>query len=243
MKSAGTWREKASGARIFLCDNADTAVIHGCDHAATALILNLQVARAILKVQEGKEDGKIFIGDYINKSPKERVYQLLDCYKDFWKYRENYKNTVVDLMMAMREYSNRPGDDDLGIRVQTMGGTSNITASRAIERIELERCFLRKKVDKAMFPDPYERELISTAVCEWDVMTKEFNILNGFMDLMKASDRSIFIPYINREKRVADIADELCLQWESANKKVYRIRKALLKEVLPCFKEYKIAGA
>ena len=74
------------------------------------------------------ETKHIFIGDYIKKSPKERIYQLLDNYKDFGRYRETYKNNVVDLMVAMREYNLRPSDEDLGVRIQTTGGTANITA-------------------------------------------------------------------------------------------------------------------
>ncbi len=180
----------------------------------------------------------IFIGDYIKKSPKERIYQLLDNYKDFGRYRETYKNNVVDLMVAMREYNLRPSDEDLGVRIQTTGGTSNITASKALERVSLEQCFEQMKITKEMFPDPYELGLISMAIYEWDLMAKEHKILTGFIGLMKPDERSLFLPYIRREKRVADIAAELCLEWESANKKVYRIRKALLKEVLPWFKEY-----
>ena len=47
------------------------------------------------------ETKHIFIGDYINKSPKERIYHLLDNYKDFGKYRERYKDNVVDLMSGL----------------------------------------------------------------------------------------------------------------------------------------------
>lgn len=186
------------------------------------------------------ETKHIFIGDYINKNPRERIYHLMDNYKDFGKYRESYKDNVVDLMVAMREYNIRPSDEDLGIRVQTSGGTSNITASKALERIALENCFEKMRVPKEMFPDPYELGLISTAVYEWDLMGKEYQILSGFIKLMKPDEKNLFLPYIKREKRVADIAAELCVEWESANKKVYRIRKALLKEVLPWFNEYKI---
>ncbi len=92
------------------------------------------------------ETKHIFIGDYINKNPRERIYHLMDNYKDFGKYRESYKDNVVDLMVAMREYNIRPSDEDLGIRVQTSGGTSNITASKALERIVLENCFVKMRV-------------------------------------------------------------------------------------------------
>ena len=91
-----------------------------------------------------------------------------------------------------------------------------------------------------MFPDPYERTLISTAVYEWDLMKKEFGILSGFIDLMQYDERNIFVPYIQKEKGISDIATELNVEWDSANKKVYRIRKALVEEVLPWFDEYKL---
>ena len=186
------------------------------------------------------ETKHVFIGEYINKSPRERASILLRNYKDFKKYRERYKRNAVSLMAAMREYSLRPSDEDLGIRVQTTGGTSNITASKALERVCLEWCFEDMKVSKEMFPDPYELSLISTAVYEWDLMKKEYGILVRFIDIMKPQDRKIYLPYIRREKSVADLTHELCLEWESVRKRLYRIRKKLLKEVLPWFDEYNI---
>ena len=160
----------------------------------------------------------IFIGDYIKKSPKERIYQLLDNYMDFSRYRETYKNNVVDLMVAMREYNLRPSDEDLGVRIQTTGGTSNITASKALERVSLEQCFEQMKVTKEMFPDPYELGLISTAIYEWDLMAKEHKILAGFIGLMKPDVRSLFLPYIRREKAYSFSIDfcESILQLSSA---------------------------
>ena len=183
-----------------------------------------------------------FIGSYLDKSPKERIYHLLDHYRDFDQYRDNYKDTVINLMVAMSEYNNRSKREDLGIRVQTSKGTSDITAAKAIERVALEECFEQMRVTKELFPDPDELGLISTAVYEWDLMGKEFDILAGFINLMRPDERNLFLPYIRREKRVAEIADELRLEWESANKRVYRIRKALLENVLPWFNEYKITA-
>ncbi len=183
-----------------------------------------------------------FIGSYLDKSPKERIYHLLDHYRDFDQYRDNYKDTVINLMVAMSEYNNRSKREDLGIRVQTSKGTSDITAAKAIERVALEECFEQMRVTKELFPNPDELGLISTAVYEWDLMGKEFDILAGFINLMRPDERNLFLPYIRREKRVAEIADELRLEWESANKRVYRIRKALLENVLPWFNEYKITA-
>ena len=183
----------------------------------------------------------LFIGEYIDKSPKDRIYQLLDNYRSFTRYLDSYKENVVNLMLAMREYYISPSEEELGVRVQTTRGTSDITASKAIDRVELEECFEKMRVTKELFPDPEELRLISTAVFEWNLMGKEYRILSGFIDMMQPDDRSIFVPYIKREKRVSEIAADQNVEWDSANKKVYRIRKALIEEVMPWFNEYKVS--
>ena len=186
------------------------------------------------------EPKQTFIGEYVNRSPKERLYRLMDLYKDFASFLDDYKECVIDIMVVMREYQLQPSDADLGVRVQTSGGTSNITASKAEDRMLLEECFEQRKIIKSMFPDPEELTLISTAVYEWDLMESEFKVLRGYINLMKPKDKSIFLPYIKGEKRIADIAEELCLEPESAITKLYRIRKGLVSKVLPWFKEYKV---
>ena len=187
------------------------------------------------------EAKQAFIGEYVNKAPRDRISLLMEHFGDFGSFRDNYRECVINLMVMMREYNIRPGDDGLGVRVQTTSGTSKITESKAMDRYEIEECFNKKKIKKKMFPDPYEHGLISTALFEYDLMEKEYRILEGFIKLMKPDERSLLIPYIKRETRVGDIASELCIEMESASKRVYRIRKALLQKVLPWFKEYKIS--
>ena len=131
------------------------------------------------------EAKQTFIGEYINKSPRERVFQLMDHYGEFESFRDKYKGCVVSLIVMMKEYNIRPGDDDLGVRVQTTSGTSHITESKAIERYTIEECFEKRKITKKMFPDPYERELISTAIFEYDLMEKEYRILEHFYECSK----------------------------------------------------------
>ena len=186
------------------------------------------------------EPKQTFIGEYVNRSPKERLYRLMDLYKDFAAFLDDYKEFVIDLMVMMREYQLQPSDADLGVRVQTSGATSNIPASKAEDRMILEECFEKRKIMKSMFPDPEELTLISTAVYEWDLMESEYKVLKGYINLMKPTDKSIFLPYIKGEKRIADIAEELCLEPGSANTRLYRIRKGLVNKVLPWFKEYKV---
>ena len=181
-----------------------------------------------------------FIGNYVSKSASERLEQLIVSYKDFERDRGLYKERVIDLMVAMREYHIKPSEEDLGVRVQTTGGTSNITASKALERVTLEECFKSMKISKEMFPDPDEYRLISLAVYEWDLMGREFGILDQFIKGMKEKDRDILLPYMRKEKGPRDLAEELCLEYDSARKRVYRIRKALFNKVLPWMNEYTI---
>ncbi len=194
-----------------------------------------------MAVRKGELKEAAFIGEYLKKSPKKRIYELIGHFDDFDDYRERYKEYTVNLMVMMREHRERSAEADTWVKVQTFGDMSDQTFDAVSERLTLEQNFVNRKISRKMFPDLYEYRLVSTAAFEWNLMEKEYRILRSFVDLMKPSDRGLLIPYIRKEKEIADIAAELCVEHESANKKVYRIRKALLDNMLPWFKEYKIA--
>ena len=73
------------------------------------------------------ETKQAFIGEYVNKAPRDRISLLMEHFGDFEAFRDNYRECVINLMVMMREYNIRPGDDGLGVRVQTTSGTSKIT--------------------------------------------------------------------------------------------------------------------
>ena len=187
-----------------------------------------------------REEGDIFIGEYLGREPKGRILFLLDHYREFPEFLNLYRENAIRLMTAMREYE-RKSKASIGMSVSNSGKKSSPTEAMAMEKIEVEDCFDQRKITGEVIRDPGELKLISTAVHEWVLMNKDYELLGGFMDMMKPEDRDLFISYISRKKRIADIAEEYCLAWESANKKMYRIRKALIDRMLPWMNDYKVS--
>ena len=158
------------------------------------------------------ETKHIFIGNYVNRTAKDRIGFIIENYSDFEGYRHSYMENVINIMIAIREYERRKPDDELGICVQVSGHTSDITASRALERVSLQKCFEDMRIPEGTFSDDHEHELIATAIFEWDLMEREYRIFNSFLKTLDPVNRDIFKIYIRREKRVADLASDLQIE-------------------------------
>jgi len=180
------------------------------------------------------------VGVYVGLPVKKRIAFLMEHYREFDRYRSAYKECVVSIMIAANS-SKKNTSDDLGVRVQTSGGNSDITYYQALERIAFDECFDRVNVTDEMFPDPYEYHLISTAVFEWDLMKKEFDELNSCIKfILEEHERELLLSYINKKTKLKDIANDRAIEVDSARKKMYRIRKKLLDGAAPWFNEYNI---
>ncbi len=233
-------------------DTCATFMRHLCDFGETFLRRRRDFAQSFLWYpsfagRKSRKDGvsenhknSIRVGEYLNKSPKERVYTLFEKYDTFSLWRNAYKESVVDYLVDVQECKRRRNAEGLGVRIQTSGTKASVVEAEAEERLSLEQCFEKKFISRDVLPDAYDRNYISVAVYEWEMMKWEFGVLRMFIDRMKREDRALFVPYMRKETNLDIIADQLCIERQSANKRVYRIRKALLTEILPWFEEYKI---
>ena len=151
---------------------------------------------------------------------------------------KTYKASIINLMEVSAEFSRHHMTGDSDIKVQT-NAVSDPTANKVMKRIELEKCFEDGKVSSGIINDSYDLEMISTGMKEWYLMKLEYEAICGFIGMLDKEDREIFIAYIKKEKNIDDIAEQLCIERDSATKRLYRIRKMIFDEALPWFKEYK----
>lgn len=172
------------------------------------------------------------IGYYFGLDAKKRVDFLIEHYRDFEFFHSAYKESIISIMLGIREWhENKSGD--LGVRIQTSGGNSDVTFYKACERIDVAKCFENLEIATELFKEKNDLELVRKGVSEWKLMRREFDTLNSFISLLAPVDRRIYTPYLLREKRLIDIAEELCIELESANKRIYRIRKKLISSIIP----------
>lgn len=141
-------------------------------------------------------------------------------------------------MLETMEYD-RSSKRDIGICIQNTGKKASVVEAKVENKISVEECFDKSRISKEMYKDPEDLKLFSTAVKEWILLKKEYELLSGCIGMMKPEDRYIFLPYIKKEKSLDDLAGELFLEKASVSKRIYRIKKNLAGEILPWLKDYK----
>ena len=183
------------------------------------------------------------IGLYVTLSGPKRIDFLISHYPDFDKYIASYKEYVKDTMLDILS-SNRSSATELGVRVQTSGGNQDTTFSLAEGRLAIDKCFDTVRASRKMFPDADDYELVSMGLYEWERLQREFSKLNATINMiLNEEEQKIIKAYFRHDKRLHDLAQDLCIEMESANKRVYRIRKKLVNSIGPWFEENTIKAS
>lgn len=141
-------------------------------------------------------------------------------------------------MLDTMEYS-RKSKNDTGICIQNTGKKSSVVESIVENKISVEDCFDTNKISKDLYADPSDLILFSTAVKEWILLTREYEKLNNCIRMMKPEDKDLFLSYIKKEKTIDELSDELFLERGSVVKRLYRIRRGLMDQILPWLREFK----
>lgn len=92
---------------------------------------------------------------------------------------------------------------------------------------------------KDLYADPSDLIIFSTAVKEWILLTREYEKLKNCIRMMKPEDKDLFLSYIKKEKTIDELSDELFLERGSVVKRLYRIRRGLMDQILPWLRDFK----
>ena len=176
---------------------------------------------------------KLF-GYYMELSVKERVLYMLTNYKHRAYYEESQRQYIEGMIADIRAYE-RKRNDDLGIRIMSGGSMSDITSAAAEERERIEKAFKAGKITKALISDKQDRDMMLSAIGEWLIMKDDYESLNRALWKLTPTEHELLMAYISREKDYYDIADECKIEFESAKKKIQRIRGKVIKIASPEF--------
>ena len=182
------------------------------------------------------EAGKNIVGCYVGLEPRERIEFLYHHYDNLDVFRQAYKESVVNMIAYMRAYD-RSQDKLEGIQ-KTRNLLNSITESAAFERIVISEYFEQNKPSDELVEEEEDKDIISWAIFEWHLMKSEFDIFKNFLNMLSTRDRRILTAYIGHSKSVKEIAKELDIEKESAEKRIYRIKQKLIENMMPILPEY-----
>ena len=109
-------------------------------------------------------------------------------------------------------------------------GISNPTMNKAIEHMTVAQAIDEGVLDEDFFEDTDNRkELIRKVTCYHRVNT-DLEIFTSKLGTMCLKDQNIIRPYLLREKSMDDLAVDFGIDYRSAVKHVYRIKKRLIEK-------------
>jgi len=184
------------------------------------------------------------IGNYYKLSPKKRIDLIYKNYKSFPAYIDDYEADLAELISEVKAQARRNALGDLGVRIQTGAILMDPVGNMATDNIEIEKC-LETEDFASILKSLEDADDVMRGMAELHLMRYEYDKLNRIMKRLRDDEYEIFIAYITRKKRLSEISEELCIEMESANTRIYRIRKKvfnLIKDSMDCYDDESILG-
>lgn len=178
------------------------------------------------------------VGMYLGMTAKKRMDFIYKNYRNFNYISDAYMDSVTEMIACIRECERRHEEDDLGVRVQTSQSLSSITEQRAFEHILIKEALDNNLITDSLIEDAEERERVSVAIFEWNLMKSEYEIFNKQMKALKPENYEIVKEYISRRKSIGDLADEYNIEPESMKVRLHRIKGILIDGIIPFLKDY-----
>lgn len=119
------------------------------------------------------------------------------------------------------------------MRVQISIGISNPTEKQAISHTLIEKAIVDGVLDDDFFEDTDNQEELIRKVTCYRAVSEDLKTFTKKLGSMEQRDQKILKPYLMGQKSMSDLADEMEIDYRSAVKHVYRVKKILSEKVQP----------
>lgn len=179
------------------------------------------------------KSGAINIDKYADRGSGEQFDFLYENFSILQELLRDYREDLIAEVIEQKIYNRRSQSGDLGVRIQVSMGNSNPTLNQAIEHMTIAQAIDEGMLDEDFFEDTDDwQELIRKVTCYHRVNT-DLELFTSKLGTMCLKDQNIIRPYLLREKSMDDLAVDLGIDYRSAVKHVYRIKKRLIEKVEP----------
>lgn len=179
------------------------------------------------------KSGAINIDDYIGVEPEEQFDFLYSHFSVMKNLLVDYKEDLIDEVIEQKSYNRRAANGDLGVRVQISIGISSPTEKQAINHMTIEKAIVDGILDDEFFEDTDNHEELIRKVTCYHAVSEDLKTFSKKLAGMEQSDQKILKPYLLGQKSMSDLAEELGIDYRSAVKHIYRVKKRLSAKVQP----------
>ncbi len=170
---------------------------------------------------------------YGRADSSKRIDLIMGNYMDFMTKVNSYTCGLKRLIISDIECKNREEIGDLGVRIQSGGMHSDPTQKAAIQNIEIADVIVNCDFSSCIFEeldraDEYKRQALILRD-----MREDYQLFNDLLPFV-GKNQKYFVPYLSGEVDLNDLAEEIGITYDSANKKIKRARK-IMKEKMQAY--------
>ena len=179
------------------------------------------------------KSGAINIDDYIGVQPEEQFEFIYTHYPIMKNLLTDYREDLIDEVIEQKSYNRRAANGDLGVRVQISIGISSPTEKQAINHMTIEKAIVDGVLDEEFFEDTDNQEELIRKVTCYHAVSEDVKTFTKKLGSLEQQDQKILKPYIMGQKSMSDLAEDMGIDYRSAIKHIYRVKKRLSAKVQP----------
>lgn len=164
------------------------------------------------------------IKNYAKADAAGKVDIICKNYPNFIGIVEGYTEGLCYMIENEKAYNRKQSRGDLGVRVQTSGMYSDITADTAISNVITKDAIIACDFSGDVLEGVDRVEEFQRDAYTLRRMRTDFELFNSQLCILGKNESRIFRDYLSGEKDIGDIAEEEGIQYESAAQKVRRAK-------------------
>lgn len=177
--------------------------------------------------------GAINIDRYTGGEPAEQFDFLYENFSILQELLKDYREDLITEVIEQKTYNRRSQSGELGVRIQVSMGISNTIMNQAIEHMTVAQAIDEGLLDEDFFEDTDDKQELIRKVTSYHRVNRDLETFTSKLGTMNSKDQRIIRPYLLSEKSMDELAVDLGIDYRSAVKHVYRIKKRLIEKVEP----------
>ncbi len=175
------------------------------------------------------------IRDYPTADVGKRIHIIFYNLPKFRQIMTFYKNVLIRDVIEQTEYNRKQNHSDLGVRVQSGGVHSDVTAKMAITRATITDMIENGNFSEDILDYVDDRIDITNRVVIYLQMKDEYEIVNEYVSGLYGKEKKLIDTYLSRDYCATDVATEFGVEVGSLYVRLNRIMHKMQDQIEPLF--------
>lgn len=169
---------------------------------------------------------------YAKADSAKKVDIIIRHYPNFLGIVDGYTEGLRYMIENEKTFNRKHNYGDLGVRVQTSGKHSDITADSAINNVITREAIIDCDFSGDILEGVDRGEEFKREAFLLRKMRNDYELFNRQMGILNKEEAEVFGQFIRKEKCIADIAEDKGIVYESVQQRIYRAKRKIKIQML-----------